>query len=241
LSDGPDLIEVTIPGGTVAFTTRRGGTSRGAWEDFNLGAECGDRVQDVLENRIRLAGALRFEPERFRSSRQVHGGRLQVHREPIVEGAFLAPEAGLEEADGHFTEVIDLPLVVTVADCAPVFISGPSGVALLHCGWRGLLTDLIGQASMETGKGKAVIGPHIGPCCFEVGPEVRDLFGSEGGGRSGYLDIGSVIASRLKGAGVELVESVGRCTSCEREAFFSHRRDQGQTGRQAAVGWRTGE
>lgn len=238
--DPLDLIEFSLPGGKVAFTTRGGGVSRGPRESLNLGFNCGDRAQDVIENRLRLARAIEVEPDRFRGSRQVHGGRIQIHSEPVGEGPFLAPEAGLEEADGHFTEVAGLPLVVTVADCAPVFVSGPRGIALLHCGWRGLLTDLIPRGVEATGGGEAVIGPCIGSCCFTVGPEVRGLFPADDQLRSDRLDIGQLVLTQLTEAGITSVKKVGRCTSCEEGDFFSYRRDGGVTGRQAAVAWRTG-
>lgn len=238
--DHLDLIEVALPGGKVVFTTRSGGVSRGPWESLNLGFDCGDRAQSVIDNRLRLAGGIGMEPDRFRASRQVHGGRIQVHSEPIGEGPFLTPEAGLEEADGHFTEVARLPLVVTVADCAAVFVSGPRGVALLHCGWRGLLTDLIPRGAEATGGGEAVIGPCIGSCCFRVGREVRELFPADDGLQSDRLDIAQLASAQLAEAGITNVENVGRCTSCEEGDFFSYRRDGGVTGRQAAVAWRTG-
>jgi len=240
-SDALELIEVTIPGGKVVFTTRRGGVSGGIWEALNLGVECGDRPQDVVENRRLLAETIGLDPDRFRISRQVHGGRIQQHGDPVGEGSFLAPESGLEEADGHFTDTLELPLVVTVADCAPVFVTGKGGVALLHCGWRGLLTDLIERACLATGGDRAVIGPCIGPCCFAVGQDVRDLFGVEGEEDPGTLDLRSIITTKLREGGVGSVHTVNRCTSCESEHFFSYRRDRGSTGRQAAVGWRTAE
>lgn len=206
---------------------------------MNLGMNCGDRPQDVVENRSRLANTIGLAPDRFRSSRQVHGGRIQVHADSDSQGSFLAPEAGLEEADGHFTDIAELPLVVTVADCAPVFLAGPEGVALLHCGWRGLLTDLVERACQAIGGGQAVIGPCIGPCCFEVGPDVRGLFQEDGGDEAGPLDLRAVIASKLRAGGVDAVHAIHRCTACEAGEFFSYRRDRGSTGRQAAVGWRT--
>lgn len=236
---GLELIEATLPGGKVVFTTRRGGVSDGPWRGLNLGLGCGDRSQDVIENRRLLSQAVGLDPENFRSARQVHGGRMQHHSEPVRPGSFLTPEAGLEEADGHYTNLVEVPLMVTVADCAPVFLAGPDGVALLHCGWRSLLTDLILRGAEATGGGRAVIGPCIGPCCFEVGPDVDELFAGEETVEPGRLDLAKLIAARLKVAGIEEIEVIEQCTSCNQGTFFSHRRDGGQTGRQAAIGWRT--
>lgn len=234
-----ELIESSLPGGKVVFTTRKGGVSAGPWGELNLGLACGDRSQDVIENRRLLSEAVGQDPECFRSARQVHGGRMQHHCESVRPGSYLTPEAGLEEADGHYTNLVDVPLMVTVADCAPVFLAGPEGVALLHCGWRSLLTDLIVRGAEATGGGRAVIGPCIGSCCFEVGPDVTELFAGEEMAGPGRLDLGKLIATRLGAVGIEGVEIIDQCTSCNKDKFFSHRRDGGQTGRQAAVGWRT--
>ncbi|HEY8637638.1 MAG TPA: laccase domain-containing protein, partial [Solirubrobacteraceae bacterium] len=88
---------------------------------------------------------------------------------------------------------------------------------------------------------EAAIGPGIGPCCFEVGDEVREAFAQHGDDpRHGdNLDLKLVARRELEHAGVTRVHDVGLCTSCEAELFFSHRRDGARTGRQAGVAWRS--
>ena len=82
----------------------------------------------------------------------------------------------------------------------------------------------------------AAVGPGIGRCCFEVGPEVLARFEDYEGVADGrMLDLRAVIAQKLAAAGVERVEHVDHCTSCRPELYFSHRRDRGVTGRQAGL------
>jgi copper oxidase (laccase) domain-containing protein len=82
----------------------------------------------------------------------------------------------------------------------------------------------------------AAVGPGIGGCCYEVGPEVAERFAGVPGALDGrMLDLRRVIAAKLADAGVREVAHLDRCTSCEPELYFSHRRDRGVTGRQAGL------
>jgi copper oxidase (laccase) domain-containing protein len=127
---------------------------------------------------------------------------------------------------------------VLVADCLPVALLGERGLGMLHCGWRGLAAGIIGAAAEQIGARAAAIGPGIGPCCFEVGPEVEAAFAELGPGmmHARNLDLPEVARRLLARAGVEQVESAGICTYCDKR-FFSHRRDRGKTGRQAGIAW----
>jgi hypothetical protein len=111
----------------------------------------------------------------------------------------------------------------------------------LHCGWRGLAEGIVARGAAEVDATAAAIGPGIGPCCYEVGPEVLARFDRLGPGIAGggKLDLPEVATRMLAAAGVERIERSELCTSCERELFFSHRRDGGVTGRQAGAVWLT--
>ena len=110
---------------------------------------------------------------------------------------------------------------------------------MLHCGWRGLAAGIVARGAAAVGATAAAIGPGIGPCCYEVGDEVLAAFAGLGDGiaRERMLDLPEVARRLLAAAGVERVESAGLCTACEPELFFSHRRDDGRTGRQAGLAW----
>jgi YfiH family protein len=127
---------------------------------------------------------------------------------------------------------------VFTADCLPVALAGPGGVAMLHCGWRGLAAGIIDRGVEAIAATDAAIGPGIGPCCYEVGEDVLGAFAAIGIDMPGpMLDLTEVARRMLIAAGVERIEAAELCTSCEEERFFSHRRDAGTTGRQAGLAW----
>jgi YfiH family protein len=240
--DGVRWLEARLPGAVAAFPTRLGGASEDPYASLNVGLETGDRSEGVRENRGRLAAALARNPAGFLIGRQVHESKVERHDaapspSPWLGGAAPAAADGQATADPRFT------VVVQVADCLPVALSGPGGVAMVHCGWRGLAGGIVARGVEAVDATAAAIGPGIGPCCYEVGDEVLERFAGLGedvhSGR--MLDLVEVARRALADAGVGEVESCGLCTSCERELFFSHRRDQGRTGRQAGVAWLNGE
>lgn len=193
----------------------------------------------MIENRRRLAAALGLAPERVAIGRQVHGAELATHAGARGPTPFAEPSDEIATVDGHVVAEPGLAALVFVADCLPVALAGPGGVAMLHCGWRGLAAGILARGVEAVGAGDAAIGPGIGPCCYEVGGEVLGAFAGLGRGvaAGGMLDLAEVARRLLREAGVERVEAAGLCTSCEPERFFSHRRDGGRTGRQAGVAW----
>jgi copper oxidase (laccase) domain-containing protein len=118
---------------------------------------------------------------------------------------------------------------------------------MLHCGWRPLAGGIIASAVKkcsehfgQTASIAAAIGPGIGQCCYEVGQEVLDAFaGLDGVADGRMLDLRAVAEQQLRAAGVERIEHVDHCTSCNPDLFFSHRRDNGVTGRQGGMAWLT--
>jgi purine-nucleoside/S-methyl-5'-thioadenosine phosphorylase / adenosine deaminase len=236
-------LEARMDGATAAFSTRLGGVSAPPFDSLNLGVFTEDARDAVIENRRRLAAALGFAPRDIAVARQVHGAELVAHDAPQAPSPFAEPGTAIDEADGHVTSRPSLPLLVFVADCVPVALAGPGGVAMLHCGWRGLAAGIVKRGVEAVGATEAAIGPAIGPCCYEVGEEVLSEFVGLGAGvaTGRMLDLPEATRRLLNEAGVDRIESSGLCTSCERELFFSHRRDAGRTGRQAGLVWRDGE
>lgn len=236
-------IELELPGGRVAFSTRLGGVSEGPYESLNLGVLTDDESARVGENRARLAARLGLAPGRVAMGWQVHGADVGEWHGPPAPGGYAAPGAELERVDGHTTRAAGLGLLVLVADCLPVALVSPERVAMLHCGWRGLAGGILERALAlfdEDAPPAAAIGPGIGRCCYEVGPEVLAAFEGDPGVASGWrLDLKAVARGRLERGGVRWIEDVGLCTSCLPGLFFSHRRDGGLTGRQGGIAWRT--
>jgi polyphenol oxidase len=224
-----DHFDLTLPGARVTFSTRRGGVSQGSFASLNLGLWTGDEPDRVMENRDRLrhhAGA-----EHIALGRQVHG--IELHEWTARPGVGDPPEV-----DGHLTREPRLGLLVQVADCLPVALAGADQVAMLHCGWRGLAGGIVARALERFDEPPtAAIGPGIGKCCYEVGEEVAAELGRSG---ETHLDLRAIAREQLEAGGVASVLEVDMCTSCHPELFFSHRRDNGVTGRQAGVVVRDG-
>jgi YfiH family protein len=221
------------------FTTRHGGVSPAPWDRLNLGGSVGDDPSRVSENWLRLEAATGL---RFARVRQVHGAR-------VVRTDAAGPP--VEEADAVLSERPGVAACVSVADCVPLLLADPEtgAVAAVHAGWRGTLAGvaraavdaLAREAGAPPSRLVAAIGPSIGPCCYEVSPDLAERFRAEigpvvRGGGAPRVDLWASNRRVLAGAGVSLerVEILGRCTACDRSDFFSHRRDEGRTGRQVA-------
>jgi YfiH family protein len=202
-------LEADLPGARAVFSTRSAGSMR--------------------KSHAPLAEAVGIDRDLIVSGRQVHGAELAFHDEPTAETPAV---------DGHAIRAAGPVGLVYTADCLPVAVAGPKGVAILHCGWRGLAAGIVARGADSVGATHAAIGPGIGPCCYEVGDEVLGPFAGLGAdvaaGR--MLDLPEVARRLLHEAGVGRIESAGLCTRCEEELFFSHRRDGGP-GRQAGLAW----
>jgi YfiH family protein len=215
------------PGYVVAFTTRVGGVSEGVYESLNLTIGTGDQPERVEENRRRVCERLSLPYERLSFNRQVHS--------PTVHRAGKRGEPG----DGLWTDEAGLPMLAFSADCLPIAVARTDGerrLAVVHAGWRGLSEGVVPTAVEAVGGASAaVVGPAIGPCCYEVGEEVSSLF-DEDLTVNRRLDLWSAAERALRRAGVAVVERVDLCTRCNPELFFSHRRSGRARGVQGVVG-----
>lgn len=231
----------------AAFPERAGGDSEPPFQTLNMGFRTGDDLERVRGNRVRAVAAL--DVPRFAVARQVHG--IDVARVPAsAAGAgFDDPGTALGPADVLVTTERAVPLAVLVADCLPIALASEGLLVMVHAGWRGLASGILSRAVSafaDPTEVAAVIGPAIGSCHYEVGPEVVAAVeaGSGGGAvverRDGSvaLDLRSTAVRGLAAEGITEVEAVEVCTACEADRFYSHRRD-GQTGRHAMVAMRT--
>ncbi len=233
------LSSALLAGFPHGFSTRRGGRSDAPFDSFNLGGAVGDASGAVDANWRLLREGTGLA---FARARQVHGDRVLVTRsatEPV------------EDADAVVSVVPGVAACVVVADCVPILIGDPrsGAVAAVHAGWRGTLARAAARAvealAREVGAQAsdllAAIGPSIGPCCYEVSPDVAECFRdgigarvADAGKRATKVDLWLANELILRQAGLsrERIEVLGRCTACEPDTFFSHRRDHGRTGRQ---------
>lgn len=229
-------IAIDLPGARALFTTRRGGHSHGPYASLNLGRLTDDALENVEANQRDLERRLGVAITRCR----------QVHGTEIVSADEAAPAP--PEADGQLTTRRGLAPMALTADCLPLVLAAPGGVAVLHAGWRGLAGGIVArgaQALRDAGAGEpvaAAIGPGVGGCCYAVGADVHAAFAGYGedvhdGDR---IDLKAIAARALAHAGVSQVHDVGLCTMCsDPSLFYSHRRDRGVTGRQAGLAWRS--
>jgi YfiH family protein len=227
-----------LPGAWAIFSTRRGGVSEGPYESLNLGILTDDDPERVTVNRARLADSAGVDARRIVMGWQVHGTDLREWEGPDPQLAYAQPgDKELPRVDGHLTDQAGLGLLVLVADCYPVALSDGKRAAMLHCGWRPLAGGIIERAAAAFDSSPAAaVGAGIGGCCYEVGPDVSERFADVPGAVDGrMLDLRRVITARLEAAGVSQIEHLDRCTSCEPELYFSHRRDNGLTGRQGGL------
>lgn len=238
-----------------AFSTRLGGVSTGIFESLNLGSTRGDDPENVQENWRRFGAVAGIPTKRFVHGRQVHGNVVRVATPADAHGIY--EKAPWEGADGFVTNIPGLPLAIFTADCAPLLMHDPvSGVvAAVHCGWRGTVSDIEGEAvrAMQALGSRpedihAAVGACIGPCCFETGPEVLQavekllsgdaagLYAPKTGTPGKFLvDLPNVIVRRLcqMGLAPEHMETSDECTCCRPERYWSHRACAGVRGSQA--------
>ncbi len=174
----------------------------------------------------------------------------QVHGATVLTVLDDGPHWPVGPGDALVSTVPGLVAYVRAADCTPVLVAGPRGVAAIHAGWRGTaagvvtaavrrLVEISGQRPAEL---VAAVGPSIGPCCYEVGPEVveglarqapPELFLREHRGRRPTVDVAAVDLHLLEGLGIR-AERLSVCTRCDHR-FHSWRRDGQEAGRQAGL------
>jgi YfiH family protein len=229
---------LAVDGVIHGFPERDGGVSTGARASLNLGARWGDDKAHVDENRRLLAAHAGYAPAALVVTRHVHGTNVWSVGEP------LAPDA---EFDGLVCDRPGPVLGAFAADCIPLLFADPHArvIGAAHAGWRGTVHGIAANVvarMVELGARaehvRVALGPSIGPCCFEVGPEVvaefRTAFGEVpglvvAGPHKDHIDLR--VASRvvLERAGVTQIDDRPPCTRCAGDRFFSYRRD-GQAG-----------
>jgi YfiH family protein len=241
--DASSLIPWRVPGSyRVAFSTRLGGVSEGPYASLNLGVRTDDDPARVVENRLRLCAAVDADADGATMGWQRHGA-VVTRAQPR---GIVTPGTVFEHCDGLWSDKQGRAMLLLTADCLPIAIvradRRPPALAILHAGWRGLLAGIAAAGVSALGGGflRAVIGPAIGPCCYEVGDDVAMPFREAFGGdvvRDGRLDLWTSAERALRAAGVETVDRFDLCTFCHPDRFFSHRRDRGRTGRQGVIAY----
>ena len=239
-----------------AFTTRLGGVSSGIFSSLNLGINTGDSPEHIAENYRRITRVLGTTPEHLALSRQVHGDAVRVmEAEDKLKDLFQPIPY---EADGLVTGEAGLALAIFTADCVPILLwdAETGSVGAVHAGWRSTVMDIAGKAVSKLSHTlgakpkhiRAAIGPCIGLCCFETGPEVpqavTECLGfdtanciTDGENGKNMVDLKEVNRRLLVQSGLlpEHISTAEHCTMCMPETFWSHRATKGKRGSQAAM------
>jgi YfiH family protein len=218
------------------FPERSGGVSTGLRSSLNLGKRWGDDEANVEANRRLLAEHVGYEPAQLQIMRHVHGTAVWKVGEELPDPA---------EFDGLVTDRVGPVLGAFAADCIPLLFADPVArvIGSAHAGWRGTVggvaTNVIArmtELSASPATIRVALGPSIGPCCFEVGPEVvaefRAAFGEVpgmvvAGPNKDHIDLRVAMRAQLERAGIAAahIDNAPPCTRCEADRFFSYRRD----------------
>ncbi len=242
-------IDLDMPAGVRAFSTLRGGGGPYStpYHNFNVCRYTGDDLLHAAICAEILRRHLGVAAEAIVMPRQTHSDRVMT-----VESV-PADAAALEGVDALVTDRRGVALCVNTADCVPVALADTVAgvIAVAHCGWRGVVNDLLPNtiAAMkrlgaEPGRIRASMGPSICPRCFEVGEEVASQFRSRwpvsvidmGSGKP-HVNLAAAIRCRLTADGLtdSNITDPGDCTHCTPQHFFSARREGVESGRMLTV------
>ena len=218
------------------FPERTGGVSVGPRSSLNLGKRWGDDEANVATNRRLLAEHAGYDPAQLVATRHVHGTNVWRFGEPLAADA---------EFDGLVCDRVGPVLGAFAADCIPLLFAEPEArvCGAAHAGWRGTVGGVgsnvvtrMTELGAVPARIRVALGPSIGPCCFEVGPEVVAEFTAAFGDVPGmvvdgpnkqHIDLRVAMRYVLERAGIapDHIDDRPPCTRCEGDRFFSYRRD----------------
>lgn len=228
---------------SAGFTTRHAG---------NVALHVGDDADAVRDRRRSIADALDWPFEAWTCGEQVHGHAVRAVTSGEAGKGRLTRENAFPDTDALVANEPGILLVQFFADCVPLYFYDPATGAfgLAHAGWKGTVADIAGQTvralaaqyGVQASELRAAIGPSIGPCCYEVDEtvlsQVRRIAGADHTmtptmtGKA-MLDLKELNRHFMIKAGIlpSRIELSTWCTGCRTDLFFSHRKEQGSTGR----------
>jgi YfiH family protein len=229
--------------------TRHGGVSSKPYDSLNLGGNIGDLDTNIIQNKERIFTALELPFASQFDVWQVHGTKVVIPESP------RKPLQPYEQADAILTDRPQLTMLMRFADCVPILLYDPRKhiAGLVHAGWQGTVKNAVGAAIEKMGTAFGVkaediyagIGPSIGPDHYAVREDVVKPFQSRFGHdwqkmlqfRQGkiFLDLWKANEINLLNCGVTRIEIAGICTACHTEDWYSHRAENGRTGRFGAL------
>lgn len=231
-----------------AFTTRTNGDSSSSLATFSMGTAGNPELSGyVQDNRRKICEILGIKSENLAVPEQKHTDNIKI---------VSSPSEDVSNCDGLITRERGLGLMLLFADCVPVILYAPDKhvVSVIHAGWRGTAKSIVPKAlnifekefNANVEEIQAVIGPAIGKCCYPVSPEVGEELLSTVTKKNQdalytrndnliNIDLKGLNAVQLKERGVKNIDVSDKCTSCANTIFYSHRAENGKTGRHAAI------
>ncbi|MEC1079193.1 peptidoglycan editing factor PgeF [Bacillus safensis] len=249
-----DWTNMTCSGKEVlaGFTTKNGGFSLPPYQSLNTGLHVGDDASSVQMNRQVIADAAAVPLSDWVFADQTHEDRiLKVTKEQRGRGSLHYHEA-LPGTDGLYTSETNMMLALCFADCVPLYFLAPQNglIGTAHAGWKGTVKQIgakmvdvwVSQEDAKADHIQVVIGPSIGSCYIvddavmdqvkQLPFSTEDVYSEISPGQY-KIDLKTLNKNVLLHAGIkeENIHVSSMCTSCNDQLFFSHRRDQGKTGR----------
>ncbi|MCR8656013.1 peptidoglycan editing factor PgeF [Paenibacillus endoradicis] len=248
---------------TSGFTTRMGGYSEKPYASFNIGLHVNDEVEAVVRNRQLLTDSIGWEFDAWTNAQQVHGNIVvKVTTEDRGRGRLTMSDA-LQGADGMITNVPDILLTSFYADCVPLLFWDPvhEAIGLAHAGWKGtasaIAIEMVEAMKLNFGTEPdqlmVAIGPSIDQCCYEVDHYVVEQFVALWqrlelqecsidhvikpiSSQKAHINLKEMNRQIMIKAGIlpTHIELSNLCTGCRTDMFFSHRVENGLTGRMAS-------
>jgi polyphenol oxidase len=250
-----DVWEKEFPHLVVGFSARRKGEDQ---DCRNYALHVGGRPDLTVQNRQDLSEMLGIPFAAWTCAEQVHGIEVAHVTEEDRGRGNTSRESAFANTDGMLTTETNVLLTAFFADCVPLYFYSPDldMLGIAHAGWKGTVgkigkkvVERLVEAGADLRKIRVAIGPSIGPCCYEVDDHVYEPLRRA---LADPLALERVAVSHVPGkwqldlrkANVELLKKAGVspehiyvtkwCTSCDKEYFYSHRRDRGKTGRMVA-------
>lgn len=249
------------PGLVAGFTTKNGGASKDYFQSQNFGFHVGDNTTDVCNNREALAKTIRVPLEKWVGAEQTHGIQIKKVTSADRGKGANAYDDSIKDTDGFYSKEKGTLMTLCFADCVPLFFIAPEErmIGIAHAGWKGTVHG-IGAKMVSTWQAEGIdverisviIGPSICKKCYIVDDYVITFVQNtlEHVEKKPYnqikegqysLDLQELNKQILMKQGIKenQILTTTYCSSCHQDEFFSHRRDNGKTGRMMSfIGWR---
>lgn len=231
------------------FSTRLGGASSGHFNSLNLALHVGDSAENVNKNRDIFSNALGIEKKSWVALNQIHSDYvIKVSQQDRGKGSENLKEV-VGDGDAMITDHRLTPLVTFYADCIPLYIvdNVNKAIGLAHAGWKGTFAQIGTKTLHQMRKNygtkpedcQVAIGPGIGSCCYQVGPQIIDLCEENypNAATNNTIDLKKINWLQFIRSGVlkENISVSSLCTKCNQDIFYSYRGGQSHAGRMAAV------